>query len=183
MAMLPVDITMRDIPNSVAVETKIRQKVEKLKLLYQRIEFCKVVVEQLTKRKHQGRVFGTNIELGVPGKRLVVNHKFDEDLYVVIRDAFAAMKRQVEHYAQQQQGYVKAHMEPSMGRISRLFEDYGFIEDMQGNEFYFNASNVLNTEFNTIMVGDSVTFLENMVEDTDSPQAMHISVNKPVLEH
>ncbi len=183
MSMLPLDIIMRDIANSAAVEIKIRQKVEKLTSLFPRIEFCKVVVEQTTKHKHQGKLFNTNIELGVPGKRLVVNHKFDEDLYVVIRDAFAAMKRQIQHYAYQKRGYVKAHMEETLGQITRLFEDYGFIEDMDGNEFYFSGNNVLHIEFNSLQVGDSVSFLASKTADTDSLQALHISVNRPTVTH
>jgi ribosome-associated translation inhibitor RaiA len=182
MPMLPVEITMRDIPNSETVESKIRQKVDKLTLFYPRIEFCKVVVEQAAKHKHQGKLFNTNIELGVPGKKLVVNHKFDEDLYIVIRDAFLAMRRQIEQYAHQQRGDIKTHAPESLGRIDRLFEDYGFIEDMDGSEYYFNADNVVNLEFNRMMVGDLVSFLSSG-GNTDSLQAFHVSLNKPAMTH
>lgn len=183
MAMLPVEITMRDIPNSEAIEGRIRQKVEKLSQFYRQIEFCKVVVELSDKHKHQGRLFATNIEIGVPGKRLVVNHKVDEDLYVVLRDAFAAMRRQIDHYAHRQRGEVKQHVEPLMGRVVRLFSDYGFIEDFEGREFYFNATHMTPTldDFNTLLVGDMVSFLDNGVGDT--LQASHVNLYKPEMAH
>lgn len=181
MAMLPLDITMRDIPNSDAIEGKIRQKVEKLSQFYHHIEFCKVVVELSHKHKHQGRLFATNIEVGVPGKRLVVNHKKDEDLYVVIRDAFTAMRRQIDHYAHRQRGNVKQHAEPLMGRIVRLFSDYGFIEDFEGHEYYFNATHLALDDFNTLLIGDMVNFLDNGVGDT--LQASHVNLYKPEMTH
>lgn len=176
MSELSLSITCREIPNSAAIENKIRQKVDKLTKLYHRIEFCKVVVELAQKHQHQGRQFAALIELGVPGKRLVVNHKQDEDLYVVIRDAFAAMQKQIAHYAHRQRGSVKAHNEKESGKIVRLFSDYGFIEDITGREFYFNASNVVQHHFDQLMVGDSVHFLEMATGNSDSLQACHVTV-------
>ncbi len=181
MSDLSLEITCREIPNSAAIETKIRQKVDKLTKRYHQIEFCKVVIELAQKHQHQGREFAALIELGVPGKRLVVNHKQDEDLYVVIRDAFAAMQKQIAHFAHRKRGAVKAHSEKASGKIVRLFTDYGFIEDITGREFYFNASNVTHQIFNELMVGDSVHFLEVGIGDSDSLQAGHVTLVKGLI--
>src|SRR5271169_5085216 len=116
MAQFPLEITTRGIENSEAVEARIRKKGDKLAVFYDRIEFCRVVVEIEQNHKHTGKLFAANIEINVPGKTLVVNHQRDEDLYVAIRDAFAAMKRQLEAHAERQRGYVKVHAQPLAGK-------------------------------------------------------------------
>lgn len=170
---IPLDLTMREIPNSVAVENKIRQKSEKLAKFYNHIEFCKVVIDIIQKHKHQGKLFDARIELGVPGKRLVVSHQRNQDLYVSIRDAFDAMQRQLEGYANKQRGHVKNHLMPTSGHVIRLFEDYGFIEAFDGREFYFHKNNLLLVPFETIQTGMLVHFLEAQMGE--SLQATHIN--------
>ncbi len=175
---LPLEVTLRGIENSEAIEAKIRKKVDKLALFYRRIEFCEIVVELEQNHKHQGKLFGVNLEVGVPGKRLVVNHQRNEDLHVAIRDAFAAMRRKVKAYAERQRGFVKAHMEPLVGKVIRIFEDYGFIEAVDGREFYFNAMNVLHPNFVDLEVGATVTFIDSGMGDSDSLQASHVSTHQ-----
>src|SRR5262249_31289739 len=140
MITFPVDITIRDVPESAAIENRIRQKVNKLPQYCDRVEFCKVVIGYVQKKHLQGKLFDTHIEVGVPGKRLVVTHQKDQDLYVVIRDAFAAMNRQLQRYSAQLHRNVKKHMLPLHGHVTRKFADYGFIEVDDGVEYYFHAS-------------------------------------------
>jgi hypothetical protein len=40
----------------------------------------------------------------VPGSEIVVNRDQDEDLYVALRDAFDAARRQLEDYGRTQRG-------------------------------------------------------------------------------
>src|SRR3989338_5790092 len=110
--MLPIQITIRDIPNSQAIEDRVHQKAEKLTKFYQHINSCRVVIDVPQKHKHQGKLFSVRIDLTVPGKELVVSHKLNEDLYVAIRDAFHALERQLETYARKRRGDVKnrAHL-------------------------------------------------------------------------
>jgi cold shock CspA family protein len=94
------------------------------------------------------------------------------NLYLVIRDAFAALKRQLEEYTRKQKGRIKKH--PShYGTIARLFDDYGFIESPDGNEYYFHAVNLANTTFGELSIGLMVCFTE--VAGGDSLQANHIT--------
>ena len=83
----------------------------------------------------------------MPGKVLVANHKLDENLYASIRDTFSAIQRQLETYAQRQRGDVKTHPVAQMGRVVRLFADYGFIEGTDEREFYFNADSIIHPKF------------------------------------
>ncbi|UCH53477.1 MAG: ribosome-associated translation inhibitor RaiA [Pseudomonadota bacterium] len=105
----PLQITMRDMAHSDAVETRIREKVDKLHRFYDRIMGCRVVVEMDQRHKHQGKLHRVRIDLTVPGAELVANHAQDEDVYVAIRDAFDAITRQLEEYARRQRGDVKSH--------------------------------------------------------------------------
>ena len=95
------------MPSSDAVETRVREKADKLTRFYDRIVNCRVVIEMPQRHKHQGKLHSVRIDLSVPGAELVANHAQDEDVYVALRDAFAAITRQLEEFARKQRGEVK----------------------------------------------------------------------------
>jgi len=105
----PLQITLKDMPQSQAVETRIREKVDKLHRFHDRIMGCRVVVESPQQRQHQGKLYTVRIDLTVPGAELVANRAQDEDVYVAIREAFSAITRQLEEFARRQRGEVKSH--------------------------------------------------------------------------
>ena len=119
---IPLQITIRDIEHSAALETHIRDKAAKLDEFFKHIMSCRVVVEQPHKHHQQGKQFNVRIDIGVPGSEIVVNRDHAEDVYVALRDAFDAAKRQVEEYARKIRGDVKKH-EPK--RSARSEEDTG----------------------------------------------------------
>ena len=106
---IPPQITIRDMEHSDALETHIRDKVNKLDEFFDRIMSCRVVVEMPHKHHHQGKQFNVRIDIGVPGSELVVNRDHAEDVYIALRDAFDAAKRQLEDYARKMRGDVKTH--------------------------------------------------------------------------
>ena len=58
-------------------------------------------------------------------------------------------------------------------KIARLIDgEYGFIEDADGQEFYFNPHHVTHPHFNELQVGMPVRFVET--EGEDGPQARRI---------
>jgi len=61
------------------------------------------------KHHQQGKQFNVRIDIGVPGSEIVVNRDHAEDVYVALRDAFDAAKRQLEDYARKMRGDVKTH--------------------------------------------------------------------------
>ncbi|MEE9397887.1 MAG: HPF/RaiA family ribosome-associated protein [Methylococcales bacterium] len=100
---MPLQVTFRGLPPSEAVEQNIREKVEKLEQTYDKIIACKVVVDSEHHHKHQGNLYHVRIELKVPKKEIVVSREHHEnhaheDVYVVIRDAFNAARRQLEDH-------------------------------------------------------------------------------------
>ena len=121
--MLPIQITVHDIPNSQALEKSIYQKAKKLEQFYQHINSCRVVIEAPQKHKHQGKLYCLHINLTVPGKELAVTRKCNQDLYVAIRDAFFAVERQLETYARKRRGEVKNRAKMKTERARLLLKE------------------------------------------------------------
>jgi ribosomal subunit interface protein len=120
---IPMQITIRDMENSEALETHIRQKAQKLDEFFNRIMSCRVVVEMPHKHQHQGKQFNVRIDIGVPGNEIVVNRDHSEDVYIALRDAFDAAKRQLEDYARKVRGDVKTHEPKITKERDNLFSE------------------------------------------------------------
>lgn len=176
--MLPVQITVRDMPHSSALEKLINEHAQKLLHFCQSINHCQVVVEMPQKHKTQGNFFLVAVTLKVPGKELVVNKKKNEDVYIAVRDAFHAMERQVEKYVEIKRGDVKRHEILTRGYIAKLFpySGYGFIHSLDGNEFYFNTDNVGHAHFSKLEIGDVVYFIPEIT--TLGLQAHKVALEK-----
>ncbi len=106
---IPLQITIRGISPSEALEKRIRDKAAKLEEFFDHITSCRVIVEEPHKHHHQGKQYIVRIDISVPGHEIVVNHDHHEDVYVALRNAFDAAKRQLEDYARQLRGDVKTH--------------------------------------------------------------------------
>lgn len=173
--MLPVQITIRDMPISAALETTIRKRAEKLEQFYDRIISCRVVIELPQKHKHQGKLFNVRIDLSIPKKELVVTHKQNQDIYIAIREAFNAMTRQLEEYAHKRHGRIKNHNHIMYGHVVRIFteEGYGFIKGLDGNEYYFSLTNVHHPrQAKLLTLGDTVEYIPEQL--SEGLQAYHI---------
>ena len=106
---VPVQISFHGLDKSDAVETRIREKVAKLEQYFDRITGCRVVVERHHRANHaspNGQPYHVSIVLEVPGDELIVKRdpkradslKDHEDIQIALRDAFAAMERQLKDY-------------------------------------------------------------------------------------
>lgn len=174
----PLQITIRDMPHSEALEAHIREKAAKLEEFHPRITSCRVTVEELGKHPHQGRHFRVRIDARVPGREVIANRDHDEDVYVALRDAFDAVKRQLEEVVREMRGDVKAHEATQHGKVARIVRDegYGFIETADGRELYFSSENVVHPDFDHLAPGVEVQFIEEMAGE--GPQAKRVSVGK-----
>ena len=100
---IPVDITFKELGKSDALETRIRESVQKLERVFDRIVRCEVLVETPHRHHRNGRQYHVRIRLTVPGGEIVVSRdpgpdEAHEDAYVALRDAFLAARRQLEDY-------------------------------------------------------------------------------------
>jgi len=125
----PLQITVRGTDHSEALETHIRDKVDKLEEFFDQITSCHVVVELPHKHHQQGKQFNVRIDIGVPGSEIVVNRDHAEDVYVALRDAFDAAKRQIEDYSRKIRGDVKTHQPKNRPGESELDTRARVIDD------------------------------------------------------
>lgn len=178
---LPLQITFRNIESSPAVEAKIRERAAELDRYHDHIMGCRVVVESPHRRHHQGKLYHVRVDLTVPGGELAVSrepaeHRAFEDVYVAIRDAFDAARRQLEDHSRRRRHEVKAHTTPPYGRVSKLFpnEDYGFIETTDRREVYFHRNSVLRNAFERLQVGSEVEFAEEQGDRGPQASTVHM---------
>ena len=179
----PLDITFRHMDPSPAVEERIREKVDELERCFDRIVGCRVVVEQDHRHHRQGNLFRIRLDITLPGKEIAVNRKgpknqAHQDVYVAIRDTFAAAKRQIEDHARIRRGKVKSHEVPPHGRVLRIDreEGFGFIELVDGREIYFHRNSVANGEFDGLEVGSEVRLTVDEKGGDRGPQATTVQV-------
>ena len=175
---VPLQITIRNMQHSDALEAHIREKVAKLAEFHPRITSCRVTVEESGKHHHQGHQFQVRIDVRVPQHEVVATRDRHEDVYVALRDAFDATKRQLEEVVREQRGDVKVHEPPQHGKVARLLTDegYGFIVTADGREFYFSRENVVHPGFDDLQPGTAVQFIEELADS--GPQAKRVSVGK-----
>ncbi|WP_264770159.1 HPF/RaiA family ribosome-associated protein [Coxiella burnetii] len=175
---VPLQITLRNIDPTPAIEDRIHKKADKLSQYSDQIISCHIVVELPKRHQHQGKLNNVRINLTLPGKEFAVNRNEVEDLYVAIRDAFDDMARKVEEEMRMRMGHVKTHPELLQGEIVRLFKekDFGFIATPDGEEFYFNAGNVVHPTFEKLEVGTTVQFIEAIGDD--GAQAHRVSAKE-----
>ncbi len=104
---LPIRISFHGMDASPAVESRIHELAAKLEQFHDRITRCDVAVEQPHHRHQKGNQWHVRIDMTVPGHEIVVSHdpgkdEDHEDVYVALRDAFAAARRQLEDYVHKQ---------------------------------------------------------------------------------
>lgn len=111
----PTQITFRHMDVSPAAEARIRDEVQALAHCHDRITSCRVVVEAPHHHQRRDETFHLSIDLHVPGSQIEVNNDkgnaAHSDVYVAIRDAFAAARRQLQDHVRIQRGEVKHHTE------------------------------------------------------------------------
>jgi cold shock CspA family protein/ribosome-associated translation inhibitor RaiA len=171
-----LQLVLRDISPSAAVEAYIRERAARLEQFHRGILSCRVVVEAPVRHHRTGGPFTVRIVLKVPGGELVVDRQIGSDLYVVIRDAFDAARRRLEDYARRRRGAVKTHEAGLWARVAKLFpeEGHGFLETRSGREIYFHRNSVLNPGFERLEVGSDVRFVEERGEQ--GPQASTVKI-------
>jgi ribosome-associated translation inhibitor RaiA len=158
---LALQVTFRDMPRSDAVEAEIRRRAAKLEAFCDRIISCRVTVATPAGHRLTGKLFSAHVDLKVPGEEIASTRRNEnEDVYVAIRDAFGAVRRRLEDYMRRQRGHTKQHEPLRRGRVARLFDDgHGFIEDTEGNEYYFDQASVAHPGFDRLVIGNAVEFL------------------------
>jgi ribosome-associated translation inhibitor RaiA len=94
--------------SSDALSELINEKAKGLDELYDRITACHVVVEEPHNHRRKGNHFRVSVKVEVPGKELVADRDPPDDshenAYQAVREAFHAVRRQLEDYARIRRG-------------------------------------------------------------------------------
>ena len=183
---IPVEVSFRNMDRSEYLEADVLHNVGKLEEFFDRITRCRVVVEAPHRSHHQGNLYRVRIQLGVPHRELVADRESHdrhehEDPYVAVRDAFNAMRRQLEDYVRELRHDTKPHEVPPHGRVTKILypegPDFperacGFIETPDGREVYFHANSLVDGDFQELDIGTEVRFVEEAGEK--GPQASSV---------
>lgn len=179
---IPIQVSFRHLAPSSFIAAAVKKRARKIEKFFPRITSMRVVIEPLQRKKNQGNLYHVRIDMGVPGREIVVqrnpgrNHAH-EDVYVAIRDAFDSARRQLEDFTRQHyQLKVKQHAPVGIGRVIRIFpnEGCGFLQTSDEREIFFHQNCVLNQSFDRIHPGDRVRFVETRGEK--GPQASTVSL-------
>lgn len=174
---IPLQVTIRDIPQSDTVEQRIQERADKLLQYCTQIIGCNVIAEYSKNHANHDKVYCVKINLNLPGKQLV-DQKQDTNLYIAITEAFESIARQIKAYTHKRQGDVKHHPETLHGHVVRKFDDreFGFIQGTDGEEYYFNADSVLHPSFTKLNIGSDVHFIVHI--GNEGLQAHRVSTGK-----
>jgi cold shock CspA family protein/ribosome-associated translation inhibitor RaiA len=165
---MPLEIRFIGMDPSPALETAIREHVAKLEEFDRDIISCRVAVDAPHKHHRQGKLFKITVDVRLPGGGEVVasrspaQHHAHEDAHVALRDAFKAVRRQIQEHVRVQRGRVKSHDVPPHGKVASLMpdQDHGFIATPDGREVYFHRNSLVDAEFEGLEVGTEVRFNE-----------------------
>ena len=111
---IPLEIVFHNLDRSPSVEEAVRERVAKLEHFAHNITSCRVTVEAPHRNHQQGNLYSVRVDLRFPGGEAVASrapdaHHSHEDVYVALRDAFKAARRQLQDRIRVQRGDVKRH--------------------------------------------------------------------------
>ena len=98
-----LQITVREMPHSEALEAEIRRKAAGLERVHPRIIAIRATVEAPHHHKRNGNPFSVKLDIRIPGGEIVVNGDHPEDAYAAMRDAFQTARRQLVAHVERAQ--------------------------------------------------------------------------------
>jgi len=107
-----VQVSYRGVRSSQRLEDTIRDRAAKLDKVHGRLSRCEVVVERASNRRAKGDRFVVRIRMTLPGGEIVVDRDGTdalghEDVYVAVRSAFDAARRQLDSHVERLGGQAK----------------------------------------------------------------------------
>lgn len=105
----PLQLSFENIDHSDAIAARIEEEAAKLEQFYDRITTMRVVVDRPQRRHHKGDAYQVRIHITLPGAADIAISRepaVDDahaDVYVTIRDAFRAARRQLQDVARKRQ--------------------------------------------------------------------------------
>ncbi|MDR0181985.1 HPF/RaiA family ribosome-associated protein [Lysobacter arvi] len=111
---METSISFIGMPPSAALRSDIEAHAHRLLRFAPALQRCEVTVSRHERRHQHGNRYRVRIDASVPGASFVAGRSGDdeqehEDAYVAVRDAFDALRRQLEDFIRIRRGNVKIH--------------------------------------------------------------------------
>lgn len=108
----PLQVQFHNLAPSPAIEDAVRKFADRLERFHPDIMSCRVTVEASHRHKVKGNLYHIVVDVKTKGDEIVVSRAPDdrqehEDIYVAIRDAFNATRRQLQDRIDIRRGNVK----------------------------------------------------------------------------
>lgn len=167
MQTAPV-ISYHNLDPSPAVDAIVRQRVEKLDLVFDRIIGCDLALEALQRPKRHGRAVRAHLLIRLPGpdlsvERTVAQGGAQEDLILAVNRVFSAaekmLKRQKTVMGQVE---VKHHAPVLHGEITSIEHElgHGWLRADDGREVYFQKDALTQGDWSRLAEGTRLRFRE-----------------------
>lgn len=113
---IPLEIDFHGVDRSPALEARIRELATRLERFSDHIARARVVVGARNRNHQQGNLFDATVHVTLPGGQVVAHGGRPEDparqdVYLAVRDAFRAARRQLQDLERRRRGDVKTHAE------------------------------------------------------------------------
>ncbi|MFP4431390.1 MAG: HPF/RaiA family ribosome-associated protein [Spirochaetaceae bacterium] len=182
---VPLELSFRNDTRSPDIEDLVRARVDRLERFNDHISSCRVAVEAPQQHMDSGSRYRVRVDVTVPpGHELVARREpgdgsIQDNLQQVVRDVFTDMERQVKELNERQHGHEKTHpQQQATGIVDKLFDDYGFIRNLDGRDVYFHKNSVLHHDFDRLATGTGVNYMEEMGEKGLQASSVRV-VDKP----
>ena len=176
-----LELRVRDVTDREYVERLIHEGVARLERHCDHITSCLVAVERPNAFPTSGAQYRVRIEVRLAGadpfviRREQGDGKRDDDLSVLLHDAFKAADRKAKELTRKQRNQVKHHPAQSVqGVIEHVGDDHGWILGADGRRVYFHENSVVDTAFAELAVGMGVAYREEAGDE--GPQASTMRV-------
>lgn len=169
---VPLELSFRDGTKDPEVEALIRQEAEKLERFNDHISSCRVAVEKPQENPRRGTGYRVRLDVTVPpGHEIVTSWEPgdgtpDHNLDNIVRDVFGMARRRLKRLNERQQGEEKTHpQQQTVGLVSELAGDHGWLRNPEGHDVYFHRDAVLHGDFDRMAVGTGVNYSEEVGEE------------------
>lgn len=174
----PLELAFEHVEPSDDIKALVAEQAAHLERFYGGITSCHVHIRAPHRSQRKGNLYEVTVEVRVPGHELVVRRDQNdvaerEHLRVAVRDAFAAMARDLKRWKDRVSGEVKAHEGPLQGKVVEIDHDqgYGQIIATDHRLVYFHRNSVVDGSFDDLNPRDAVELVVQTGESEIGPQA------------
>lgn len=179
-------IEFQGMPAAAELQARAESWIEKLETRFGRITACRVAIKAPGVHHKTSGLYEVHIELALPDGRNVTavrtppkDERF-QDPHFAVDEAFRRARRRLQDQARRLRGDVKVHPETPLATIVNLNRDegFGFMRTADDRDIYFHRNSVLDNGFDTLEVGNRVSFSEEV--GIKGPQATTV---RPIGKH